>query len=163
VEEPAHLGDLDVGADLGRDDRGESARLDDVVEDVLSVARPVLEPPEQLDDLGRQSRDARLVGGLLARLADDEVDLRARLADDLLDPARVDPAVLDSFVSASRAISRRTGSNPLITTVSGVSSMIRSTPVACSRARMFRPSRPMIRPFISSDGRWITETECSAV
>ena len=41
--------------------------------------------------------------------------------------------------------------------------MIRSTPVACSSARMLRPSRPMIRPFISSDGRWTTETVCSAV
>ena len=28
---------------------------------------------------------------------------------------------------------------------------------------MLRPSRPMIRPFISSDGRWTTETVCSAV
>ena len=28
---------------------------------------------------------------------------------------------------------------------------------------MLRPSRPMIRPFISSDGRWMTETVCSAV
>ena len=64
---------------------------------------------------------------------------------------------------ARRAISRRTGSKPDRTTVSGVSSMIRSTPVACSRARMLRPSRPMIRPFISSLGRWTTVTVCSAV
>ena len=28
---------------------------------------------------------------------------------------------------------------------------------------MLRPSRPMIRPFISSEGRWTTETVCSAV
>ena len=28
---------------------------------------------------------------------------------------------------------------------------------------MLRPSRPMIRPFISSDGRWTTVTVCSAV
>ena len=28
---------------------------------------------------------------------------------------------------------------------------------------MLRPSRPMMRPFISSDGRWTTETVCSAV
>ena len=28
---------------------------------------------------------------------------------------------------------------------------------------MLRPSRPMIRPFISSDGRWTTLTVCSAV
>ncbi len=52
-----------------------------------------------------------------------------------------------------RAISRRTGSKPEMTTTSGVSSMIMSTPVRFSRVRMLRPSRPMIRPFISSDGR----------
>ena len=44
---------------------------------------------------------------------------------------------------------------------SGVSSMMRSTPVAVSRARMFRPSRPMIRPFISSLGRGTTVTVVS--
>src|SRR5207244_2584645 len=30
--------------------------------------------------------------------------------------------------------------------------MITSTPVAASKARMLRPSRPMMRPFISSEG-----------
>ncbi len=57
-----------------------------------------------------------------------------------------------SLVSAMRPISRRTGSNPLTMTTPGVSSMITSTPVAFSKARMLRPSRPMIRPFISSLG-----------
>ena len=57
-----------------------------------------------------------------------------------------------SFVRDSRATSRRTGSKDESMTASGVSSMIRSTPVACSRARMLRPSRPMMRPFISSLG-----------
>gem|GEM_PF-6418236 len=47
--------------------------------------------------------------------------------------------------------------------VSGVSSMMRSTPVTVSMARMFRPSRPMIRPFISSFGRETTETVASVV
>ena len=51
-------------------------------------------------------------------------------------------------------------------TASGVSSTMMSTPVATSRARMFRPSRPMIRPFMSSLGRSTTETvdstTCSA-
>ena len=47
VEQAAHLGDLDVGADLGGDDRGQVARLDDVVEHVLAVAGPELEPAEQ--------------------------------------------------------------------------------------------------------------------
>ena len=57
-----------------------------------------------------------------------------------------------SLSSAVRAISRRTGSKPLTMTTPGVSSMITSTPVAFSKARMLRPSRPMIRPFISSLG-----------
>ena len=67
-----------------------------------------------------------------------------------------------SFSRASRAISRRTGSKQDTVMASGVSSMIRSTPVRFSRARMFRPSRPMIRPFISSLGRGTTETVASA-
>ena len=41
-------------------------------------------------------------------------------------------------------------------TASGVSSMMRSMPVAASRARMLRPSRPMMRPFMSSDGSGTT-------
>ena len=77
-------------------------------------------------------------------------------------PGWIRPSAM-SFVSDRRATSRRTGSKPDSTTVSGVSSMIRSTPVACSSARMLRPSRPMIRPFISSLGRWTTVTACSAV
>ena len=43
----------------------------------------------------------------------------------------------------------------------GVSSTISSTPVAVSSARMFRPSRPMMRPFRSSLGRSTTETVVS--
>ncbi len=68
-----------------------------------------------------------------------------------------------SFSSVSRAASRRTGSNELRTTASGVSSMMRFTPVVASKARMFRPSRPMIRPFMSSLGKVKTLTVDSAV
>ena len=39
--------------------------------------------------------------------------------------------------------------------------MIRSTPVACSKALMLRPSRPISRPFISSLGRGTAETVVS--
>ena len=63
--------------------------------------------------------------------------------------------------SAARAISRRNGSKPERITASGVSSTIRSTPVAISRARMLRPSRPMMRPFISSEGSTTTDTAVS--
>ena len=44
----------------------------------------------------------------------------------------------------------------------GVSSMMKSTPVRFSSARMLRPSRPMMRPFMSSVGSWTTETVVSA-
>ena len=67
-----------------------------------------------------------------------------------------------SFSSAMRAISRRTGSNAEMMTASGVSSMMRSTPVAVSRVRMLRPSRPMMRPFMSSLGSATTDTVVSA-
>ena len=68
-----------------------------------------------------------------------------------------------SFSRASLAISRRTLSKPVTTTTPGVSSTITSTPVAFSKARMFRPSRPMIRPFISSVGMSTVLTVVSAV
>lgn len=42
------------------------------------------------------------------------------------------------------------GSKAEITMASGVSSTTISTPVAASKARMLRPSRPMMRPFTSS-------------
>ncbi len=57
-----------------------------------------------------------------------------------------------------RATSRRTGSNDDTDTASGVSSTMRLTPVVASKARMLRPSRPMILPFISSEGSATTDT-----
>ncbi len=45
---------------------------------------------------------------------------------------------------------------------SGVSSMMRSTPVRVSRVRMLRPSRPMMRPFIIVLGRGTTRRWRSA-
>src|SRR6266536_2751890 len=63
-----------------------------------------------------------------------------------------------SFSSVIRPTSRRTGSKQDSSTASGVSSMIRLTPVTASKARMLRPSRPMIRPFMSSDGNGRTAT-----
>ena len=64
--------------------------------------------------------------------------------------------------SAILATSLRIGSNPDKTTASGVSSMISSTPVKVSRVRILRPSRPMMRPFISSFGSCTTDTVVSA-
>ena len=97
VQQAAHLGDLDVRSDFSGDDGGETARLDGMEQDVLSVAGPVLQPAEQLHDLRRQSGHAGIVGRLFAGLPNDEVDLRARLRDDLLDAAGVDPPVRDEL------------------------------------------------------------------
>ena len=63
-----------------------------------------------------------------------------------------------SFSKASFAISRRTGSKEDNTTASGVSSIIKSTPVNVSNVLIFRPSLPIILPFISSLGKETTET-----
>ena len=71
-----------------------------------------------------------------------------------------------SLIKASnerRAISRRIGLKHETVIVSGVSSIIKSTPVACSIARILRPSLPMIRPFISSEGNPTTDTHLSIV
>ena len=57
-----------------------------------------------------------------------------------------------SLAKAKRPTSRRTGSKPLTITTPGVSSIITSTPETFSKARILRPSRPMMRPFISSLG-----------
>ena len=53
------------------------------------------------------------------------------------------------------------GSKPERMTASGVSSIIRSIPVRFSKARILRPSRPIMRPFISSLGSATTETVLS--
>ncbi len=73
---------------------------------------------------------------------------------------------LPSFRSISRATlatSRRTGSNELRIIIPGVSSTIMSTPVALCRAWIFRPSLPIIRPFISSSSSLTALTTRSAV
>jgi len=74
--------------------------------------------------------------------------------------------ILPSKISFSRAIlatSLRTGSKPESVMASGVSSTIKSIPVAASKARIFLPSRPIILPFISSLGNVTTLVVTSLV
>ena len=74
--------------------------------------------------------------------------------------------ILPSEIRRSRdsfAISLRTGSKQEITTASGVSSIMMSTPVNVSNVLMLRPSRPIIRPFISSLGSETVVTVISLV
>ena len=89
-----------VGADLGRQQPGQARGLDAVVEHVLPVAGAVLQPADELDELGMQPRHAGVVGGLLPRLAHDDLELLARLGDRLLDPPGMDAAVADELVES---------------------------------------------------------------
>ena len=66
-----------------------------------------------------------------------------------------------NWCSANLQTSRRIGSKAEMTIASGVSSIIKSTPVTDSIVLTFLPSRPIIRPFISSFGKLITVTVCS--
>ena len=61
------------------------------------------------------------------------------------------------------AISRRNGSNEDTTIASGVSSIIKSTPVTDSIVLIFLPSLPISLPFISSLGKLIVLVVCSLV
>src|SRR2546425_439054 len=97
-----------------------------------------------------------------ASSSEPSTSARALSTTSSIRPGWMRPSVM-SRSRARRPTSRRTGSKHETTTVSGVSSMMTSTPVAASKARMFRPSRPMIRPFISSEGRATADTVLSAV
>jgi len=71
-----------------------------------------------------------------------------------------------SFINISRAIRatcRRIGSKLERIIMPGVSSTMISTPVARCKAWIFRPSLPMIRPFISSSSSFTAVTVRSAV
>ena len=63
-----------------------------------------------------------------------------------------------NFSNANFAISLLTGSKQDRTTASGVSSIIKSTPVNVSNVLIFLPSRPIMRPFISSEGKLTVAT-----
>jgi ribonuclease Y len=76
--------------------------------------------------------------------------------------AGVMAAELDVDVNlAKRAISLLIGSKEDNITASGVSSIIKSTPVMVSKVLIFLPSRPIILPFISSLGSATTDTVVS--
>jgi hypothetical protein len=69
-----------------------------VPEHVLAVAGAVLEPAEDLDDLLVEVAAVGLEDGLLPGLHDEVVELGLRLVVHLLDPSRLDPAVLDQLL-----------------------------------------------------------------
>ena len=69
-----------------------------MLKDVLAVARPELEPAEDLHELLVELAAMSLEDGLFARLADEVVYLRLRLVVGLLDPRGVNAAVLEELL-----------------------------------------------------------------
>ena len=97
VQERGALGRLHADPELRGHDPREVGDLERVLEDVLTVARPVAQTPEHLDELLVHGSAVRLEHGLLSGLAYVLLDLGLRLVVHLLDPRRVDPAVLDEL------------------------------------------------------------------
>ena len=154
---------LAAGAELVGHHRRQVRALDRVREHVLAVAGAELQPAEQLGQLGVEALDV----GVEARPARParRCGSRARTWPGSRSP-RSAPGGCARPGAASRASSARSRGarrrsrrgRPR----SGVSSMMKSTPVRFSSARMLRPSRPMMRPFMSSAGSWTTDTVVSA-
>ena len=164
VQQRRPAGRLLAGAQLGGHDRRQVGALDRVLEHVLAVAGAVVQPAQHLDQLGVQPVHVGLEAGLLAGLRRSAARSRPWTGSTSPRSARDGCGRRRSASRASAvAISRRTPSKADSTTACGVSSMITSTPVRFSRARMLRPSRPMMRPLRSSEGSWTTETVVSAV
>ena len=90
-------------------------------------------------------------------LDDVRLELGLRLVVGLLDPRRMDAAVLEQLLERhARDLAADAVEAPTARPRAGVSSMMKSTPVRFSSARMLRPSRPMMRPFMSSLGSCTT-------
>ena len=159
-ERRAHR-DVRVEADFPGHDAGQPRHFGRVRQDVLPVAGAELQASHQPEDLGVEIVQAELEGDRAALLAHLLVGFVLDLLDDLFDARRMNAAVGDQLLDrllrdlAPIRIEARQDDR------AGVSSTIRSTPVASSSARMLRPSRPMMRPLRSSLGRSTTETVVS--
>ena len=95
MQDRGALGGLDVRLELSRHQARQVRDLERVLEDVLAVARAVVEPAEQLDDLLVELAAVGLEDRLLSGLHDVILDLGLGLVVRVLDPGRVDSAVLD--------------------------------------------------------------------
>ena len=85
-------------AELVRHHRGQVRALDRVREHVLAVRGAVLQPAERRHQIGVERLDLGVEARLLAALGDVGLELGLRLVVGLLDPRRVDAAVLEQLL-----------------------------------------------------------------
>ena len=97
VQERTALRHRGVQPDLGGQGAGDVGRFDQVPQDVLAVGRPVLQPSEQLDQLGVDVGDPDLGHGVLAGAPDLLLELAQGSLVDLLDPRGMDASVFDQL------------------------------------------------------------------
>jgi hypothetical protein len=142
-----------VEAELAGHQPGEVRRLDQVLEDVLPVRRAVPQPAEQRDELGCRSVITDVRPSRPRLPAGTGLDLALGLLVSVLDALRVDAPV------QHQSLQRDPGDLTAYRVEAGQQHRLRAvvddalTPVTDSKARMLRPSRPMMRPFMSSLGR----------
>ena len=84
-----------VEAQLGGHNACEEGNLQRMVEHILSVAGAVTQTPQQLDEFGMHSVDARLDDGAFALLLDGGLNLAAGLLDGFLNAGGMDASVGD--------------------------------------------------------------------
>ena len=163
VQKTGALGGHNIQTKLGGHHAAQVGNLKRVLQHVLTKRGAVAQSAQGLDNLGMQVVDTGIEGGLLAGLAHALLNQVCGLVIHLLDAGGVNTAVGNEVLKCNAGISRRTGSKLESTTVSGVSSITRLTPDTCSKVRMLRPSRPMMRPLRSSEGICTEVTVTSAV
>ena len=93
VQQTDPLGLFLVHPQLGCHGAAEEGHFQGVLENVLAIAGAVLEPADQVDQLGVHAVGAHVKGGLLAGLADAGLDLFRDFFDHLFNAGRVDAAV----------------------------------------------------------------------
>ena len=93
VQQTDPLGLFLVHPQLGSHGAAEEGHFQGVLENVLTIAGAVLEPADQVDQLGVHAVGAHVKGGLLAGLADAGLDLFRDFFDHLFNAGRVDAAV----------------------------------------------------------------------
>ena len=140
---------------------GHPCHLHAVGQGVLAKAGAVLQPADQLDQVRVQTMDAQLHHGALALALHLQLQFVAALSTvSSMRAGWMRP-------SPDQAFQRHAGHLAAGLVEGGQGDGLRgivddqSTPVAVSSARMLRPSRPMMRPFISSLGSGTTLTVVS--
>ena len=95
VEQARTPGHCCIYAKLGGHHPAQVRHLFDVLEAVLAVRAPVLEPAHELDDFGMEPFDPKLESRRFAFLLNELIHFLLDLGDHLLNTARVDAAVFD--------------------------------------------------------------------